>query len=166
MTPHPPQPGIVVRWRPRKLKFAMWPYFNIIRDIMEKNSRQLFSKINHAQNKCLTLVPKMRYTRKHILAYNRLWCAICPDAGSKPNIVIISMCMSSSILKEINRIWLSSFIFLLYLISIIKYLGKIETELQPVHFNDISIKMSQTKDYVETATRLYQIACPQYPSPT
>ena len=73
LTPHPPQPGIVVRWRPRKLKFAVWPYFNIIRDIMEKNSRQLFSKINHAQNKCLTLVPKMRYARKYILAYNCLY---------------------------------------------------------------------------------------------
>ena len=40
---------------------------------METNSRQLFSKIQHAQIKCLTLVPKIKYTRKYILAYNRLY---------------------------------------------------------------------------------------------
>ena len=41
------------------------------------------------------------------------------------------------------------------------YLGKIEMELQPVHFNDISIKMSQTKENIVTGTSLFQFAWPQ-----
>ena len=40
---------------------------------METNSRQLFSKIQYAQIKCLPLVPKIKYMRKYILAYNRLY---------------------------------------------------------------------------------------------
>ena len=69
LTPHPPQTGIVVRWRPRKLKFTVLPSFNITRDIMETYNHQLFSQIQHTQSKCLTLVPKLKYTRKYILAY-------------------------------------------------------------------------------------------------
>ena len=73
LTPHPAQPGIVVRSCPRKLKLAMRSYFNLTRDIMETNSHQLFSKIHHAQIKCLTLVPKIKNTGNYSLAYNRLY---------------------------------------------------------------------------------------------
>ena len=69
MTPHPPQTGKVVRWRPRKLKLTVLPSFNITRDIMETYTHQLFFQIQHTQSKCLTLVPKLKYTRKYILAY-------------------------------------------------------------------------------------------------
>ena len=73
LTPHPPQPGIVVRWCPMKLKFATVPYFNITKDITDTNSHQLFSKIHNAQINCLTLVPKIKNAGKYILAYNRLY---------------------------------------------------------------------------------------------
>ena len=56
-----------------KLKFAMWPYFNITKDIMDTNSHQLLSEIHHAQIKCLRLVPKIKNTVNYIFAYNRLY---------------------------------------------------------------------------------------------
>ena len=36
---------------------------------METYTHQLFFQIQHTQSKCLTLVPKLKYTRKYILAY-------------------------------------------------------------------------------------------------